>query len=244
MKLKIKPVAIVGAGPGDSELLTLKAVRLLKSAEIVIYDRLVSQEILDMIDHNAEKIYAGKSCKSHTMKQEEINQLLVNYAKTGKKVVRLKGGDPFIFGRGGEEAEFLAQNNIPFEVVAGVTTASAASAYNNIPLTHRGLADNVRYITGHYKNPEKEINWQSLADKNTTLVVYMGLANIAVIAKKLIENGLPKNYPVVAIENATLPTQRMVISDLNNIASEVSRVNFVPPTIIIIGRVVGLYKLM
>ena len=242
MKKQIKPVAIVGAGPGDSELLTLKAHRLLQSAEIVVYDRLISEDILAMINHSAEKIYAGKSCKSHTMKQEEINQLLVNLAKTGKNVVRLKGGDPFIFGRGGEEAEFLASNNIPFEVVAGVTTASAVSAYNKIPLTHRGLADNVRYITGHYKDAEKDLNWQSLADENTTLVVYMGLANLVIIARKLIDNGLPENFPVAAIENATFPTQKIVISDLKNIASKVAKVDLKPPTIIIIGRVVSLFN--
>jgi len=237
----IQKVSIVGAGPGDVELLTLKAQRLLKEAGAVVYDRLIGQEILDMIAPGAEKYFAGKECKKHVMTQDEINELLVSLAKKGLKVVRLKGGDPLIFGRGGEEAEYLVRHGIPFEIIPGISSATGCAAYNGIPLTHRGLATGVRYITGHCKEPELELNWQSLADTDTTLVVYMGLANLGVITRKLIEYGLPEDFPLAAIENGTLASNRVVISTLQAAASDINAAALKPPTLLIIGRVVSLY---
>ncbi|MEI7670255.1 MAG: uroporphyrinogen-III C-methyltransferase, partial [Pseudomonadota bacterium] len=216
---KIKTVSIVGAGPGDYELLTLKALRLIKEAEAVVYDRLISEEILAMIPDNAEKYFAGKFCKNHVMTQDEINELIVKLAQDGLKVVRLKGGDPFIFGRGGEEAEFLASHNIPFEIIPGISAASGCSSHYNIPLTYRGIATSVRYITGHCKEPELAFDWKSLADEQTTLVIYMGLANLVIITKKLIENGLPEDFPLAIIENGTNQDGRIIISNLVNAVS-------------------------
>ena len=243
---KPKPpyVYIVGAGPGDPALLTLKTYELIsKIADTVIYDRLISDKILDLIPKNIEKIYAGKSCKKHFMTQDEINQALVLEAKKGKVVVRLKGGDPFIFGRGAEEAEYLAQNSVPFEIVPGVNAADGCSAYRNIPLTHRGLATGVRFITGHQqKGQPANLNWQSLACPNTTLVIYMGLTNLQEIAHKLIENGLSPSTPVAAIENGTTQEERFCISDLRNIYNDISKQQFKPPTLIIVGKVVSLAK--
>lgn len=237
----MKTVSIVGAGPGDPELLTLKALRLLKEADAVVYDRLIPQVILDMISPQAEKFFAGKSCKHHVMEQDEINTLLVGLARRGLKVVRLKGGNPVIFGRGGEEAECLASQHIPCEIVPGISSASGCAAANKIPLTHRGLSQGVRYISGHYKDPEREINWQSVADPDTTLVIYMGLTNIAIITRKLIEYGLPSDFPLAAIENGTTENSRIVISTLEGAATDVGKAGFEPPVLIIIGRVVTLY---
>ncbi len=239
---KIYPVAIIGAGPGDPELLTLKAHRLLCAAEAVVYDRLIPPELLDLIPKGAARFFAGKSCKQHVMTQEEINELLVSLARAGRKAVRLKGGDPFIFGRGGEEAEYLAKHNIVFDIVPGISSASGCSAYAGIPLTHRDLASSVRYITGHCKNPDTEFDWPSLADASSTLVVYMGLANLPIIARKLIEYGLPENFPAAAIQDGTTPQQRVIVSTLKNIASDVKAAQLEPPTLLIIGRVVSLHK--
>ncbi len=240
----ILPVSIVGAGPGDPELLTLKAHRLLKEAEAVVYDRLIPENILSLIPKRTQKFFAGKSCKQHVMTQDEINDLLVSLAKKGLKVVRLKGGDPMIFGRGGEEAEHLVQHKIPFEIVPGISSASGCSAYSGIPLTYRGLALGVRYITGHSKEPELELNWQSLADPDTTLVVYMGLANLAIITSKLIEHGLPADLPVAAIQSGTTDNNRILISTLGKAPAAVKRAKFEPPTLIIIGKVVSLYSML
>lgn len=242
-------VSIVGAGPGNPELLTLKALRVIKEAHVVVYDRLISEEILATIPPGVSRIFAGKSCKNHFMTQGETNALLVSLAQTGRRVVRLKGGDPFIFGRGGEEAEYLAQHNIPFEIVPGVTSASGCSAIAGIPLTYRELASGVRYVTGHLvdtiadsRDTDLHLNWKSLADPDTTLVVYMGLAQTATIVRQLIKHGLPHTTPAAAIENATHAHQRVHLSTLSHIAADVEALKFISPTTLIIGRVVEMAK--
>jgi len=238
------PVYIVGAGPGDPDLITLKAHRLLgEYAEVVVYDRLIPDSILKFIPKNVEKVYAGKSCRKHVMTQTEINEELVRQAKRGKKVVRLKGGDPFIFGRGGEEIEYLAQNKIPFEVVPGISAIAGISSYLGIPLTHRGLASGVRYITGHQqKGKPVEHDWKGLADKNTTLVLYMALANLSNITDELIKHGMNAKTPAIAIQEGTMKTERVCLATLATIAKKTKKLGFEPPTIIIIGKVVGLAK--
>ncbi len=236
-----KQVYIVGAGSGDPELLTIKAARLLERwAEIVIYDRLIPEEILQLIPPDIERVYAGKSCKNHSMTQGEINEELVRHARLGKKVLRLKGGDPFIFGRGGEEAEYLAKNNITYGVVPGISAASGISSQLSIPLTHRGVASSVRFITGHQqKGKPANYDWKSLANEDTTLVIYMGLSNIDVITKKLIEAGLSVETPAIAIENGTMTNQRICKSNLAELADKMHQMSLKPPTIVIIGKVVG-----
>lgn len=238
----IQTVSIAGAGPGDPELLTLKAARLLHEAEAVVYDRLIAPEILAMIPPRAQKIFAGKSCKNHVMTQDEINAMLVSLARQGLKVVRLKGGDPMIFGRGGEEAAYLNDHGIPFEIIPGISAASGCSSHSNIPLTYRGLATGVRYITGHCKEPELALNWQSLADPDTTLVIYMGLANLDIITGKLMKHGLPASFPFAAIENGTTPAERIVITTLGEAMDTIRKAALVAPTLLIIGRVVSLYQ--
>jgi uroporphyrin-III C-methyltransferase/precorrin-2 dehydrogenase/sirohydrochlorin ferrochelatase/uroporphyrin-III C-methyltransferase len=238
----IHPVQIVGAGPGDPDMLTVKAMRALAEAEAVVYDRLIPEAILNLIAKGATRFFAGKSCKQHVMTQDEINDLLVSLARAGRKVVRLKGGDPFIFGRGGEEAEFLTDHGIAFEVIPGISSASGCSASTGIPLTHRGLATSVRYITGHYKDAETVLDWKGMADTETTLVVYMGLANLALIARKLMEHGLEGSYPAAAIQEGTTEKQRVIVSDLQSIAHKAHEAKLEPPTLIIIGRVVTLYE--
>jgi uroporphyrin-III C-methyltransferase len=244
LKTTIYPVSIIGAGPGDPELLTIKALRLIQGADAVIYDRLIPKAITDLIPRGTARFFAGKSCKQHVMTQDEINELLVSLACAGRKVVRLKGGDPFIFGRGGEEAEHLIAHNIPFEVIPGISSASGCSSMAGIPLTHRGLATGVRYITGHCKEPDLALNWQSLADPDTTLVVYMGLANLPIIAAKLMEYGLPSDFPAAAIQSGTTTEQRVVISTLKDIAADVGHAGLEPPTLIIVGKVVSLHEVL
>lgn len=240
--MKAPFVYIVGAGPGDAELLTLKAHRLLNTvADVVIYDRLISDEIMAMIPPHIEKIYAGKSCRNHHMTQEEINHALVSEAKKGQIIVRLKGGDPFIFGRGGEEAEYLAAHDIPFEIVPGISAASACSTIMGIPLTHRGLATGVRYITGHcQKGAEMNLKWDELADPDTTLVIYMGLAKLKEITQNLMQAGLDHATPAIVIQNGTTPQQRHVAATISTIYDEVTKQQFEPPALVIIGKVVGL----
>lgn len=234
-------VYIVGAGPGDPELLTRKAYRLLtEMAEVVVHDQLIPEALLAIIPDHVACIFAGKSHKHHCMTQEAINQCLVDQALAGKVVVRLKGGDPFIFGRGGEEAECLVQHGIPFEVIPGVSAATACSASVGVPLTHRGLSHSVRYITGHRQKEADPLalDWQGLADPDTTLVIYMGLVNIQLITEKLIAHGLPVDTPAIAIQNGTLPDQRHCISNLESLARVLEEEMFSAPTIIIIGKVV------
>lgn len=239
-------VYITGAGPGNPDLLTLKTHELItKIADIVVYDRLIPEAIIGLIPNNVEKTYAGKSCKKHHMTQEEINACLVEEAKNGKVVVRLKGGDPFIFGRGGEEALYLMENNIPFEIVPGVNAADGCCAYQGIPLTHRGLATGVRFITGHQQKGEAaHLDWESLADEDTTLVIYMGLTNLRDIQHNLIKHGLPANTPAAAIQEGTMKSEKVCITSLEKIFKETQKLEFQPPTLIIIGKVVSLGKIL
>lgn len=241
-KPKAPYVFITGAGPGDAGLLTIKTYTLLKEiADVVVYDRLIAQEIMDIIPEKTERIFAGKSCKKHFMTQDEINACLVEEANKGKVVVRLKGGDPFIFGRGGEEAAFLAEHHIPFEIVPGVNAADGCAAYQGIPLTHRNLATSVRFITGHQQKGEPvPLDWQGLADPHTTLVVYMGLANLEMIAQNLMKHGLPSDTPAAAIQEGTLKTQKSCITRLNSLVEKVQEQEFKAPSLIIIGKVVSL----
>lgn len=234
-------IYFIGAGPGDPELMTIRAQRLLKQADVVVYDRLVSREIVATFPVGATRIYVGKRPGYSHMCQDEINDLLVKLARKQRKVVRLKGGDSFVFGRGSEEASYLARHGITFELVPGITSATACSTYAGIPLTHRGLATGMRVVTGHCRsNMPLDLNWGSLADPDTTLVVYMGLAHLQEISDKLIQAGLAADTPVAAIENGTTPRQRLCISTLVEIPQETTKRNFVTPTLIIIGRVVTL----
>jgi uroporphyrin-III C-methyltransferase/precorrin-2 dehydrogenase/sirohydrochlorin ferrochelatase len=234
-------VALVGSGPGDPELITFRAVRLLQRADVVVYDRLVPKGIVDLARRDAEKIYAGKASSNHTMPQQEINELLVRLAQSGKRVVRLKGGDPFIFGRGGEEIGELMKHNIAFQVVPGVTSASGCSSYAGIPLTHRDYAHSVVFATGHLKNDMVELNWDVLVQPNQTAVIYMGLMGLATIAKELVAHGQSKEMPVAVVHNGTLPDQEIVISDLGNIAAQVRQSTIKSPALIIVGEVVRLH---
>lgn len=232
-------VYLVGTGPGDPDLLTVKAHRLLQTADVVIYDRLVSDAILDQIPSGVSKIYVGKKTGNHTLPQNEINQLLLKLAESKRTIVRLKGGDPFIFGRGSEEAIILSVHNIPFEIVPGITAAAACSTYAGIPLTHRGLSQGVQIVTGHSQADKPlELNWKTLADENKTIVIYMGLANIELISKKLIIAGLCKNTPAAAIQNGTTSQQKRVISSLEKLAVDTSSLQ--APVIFVIGKVVSL----
>lgn len=236
-------VSLVGAGPGDPDLLTMKAYRLIQQADVVVYDRLVSKEIMALVNLHAELLFVGKKLNHHCVPQDQINQILVAKAQEGKHVVRLKGGDPFIFGRGGEELETLVEHNIPFEVVPGITAASGCSAYAGIPLTHRDHAQSVQFITGHLKptnQPQKghDIEWQSLAQTNHTLVFYMGLKQAPVIRQNLTENGLSVHTPCAIIERGTTAKQRVltgVLSDLDDLAKQA-----ISPSLIIVGSVVSL----
>lgn len=235
-------VYLVGAGPGDPDLLTFKALRLMQKAEVVLYDRLVSQPILDMVRRDADRVYVGKKRDKHALPQEEINQLLLAYAQQGKRVLRLKGGDPFIFGRGGEEIDLLAENSIPFQVVPGITAASGCSSYSGIPLTHRDYSQSVRFITGHLKTGEANYPWQEFVADNQTLVFYMGLKGLPRICSKLIEHGKPATTPAALVERGTLPDQKVHISDLANLASSIEGKEIHAPTLLIIGNVVSLHE--
>jgi len=238
-------VHLVGAGPGDPDLLTIKALKALKKADVVVYDRLVSSEILDLIGPGATRIFVGKAASNHHLPQEDINDLLVRLAETNHTVVRLKGGDPFVFGRGSEEAEHLSRHGIPFEVVPGVTAASGLSAALGIPLTHRGLASGVRFITGHAQAGKPlDMNWKSLADEQTTLVFYMGLANLPEISANLIAEGLSADTPAAAISKGTLDDQRQCIGTLGELSALVSTLDLPSPVLIVVGRVVGLAELL
>ena len=231
---------LVGAGPGDPELLTRKAERLLRCADAVVYDRLVGTGVLDLVPRGATRIYVGKACGAHRLTQDEINDLLVRLARPGRVVVRLKGGDPFIFGRGCEEAGHLRAHGVPFEVVPGVTAAAGCAAAAGIPLTHRGFATGVRFVTGHCcTDPDLDLNWASLADPDTTLVIYMGLANLAVISARLIEYGLPEVTPAAAIADGTTPGQTVVRTTLGKLEHEIRRAGLAAPVLLVIGRVVS-----
>ena len=233
-------VYLVGAGPGDPDLLTLKALRLMHKADVVLYDRLVSKQILQKIRADAEKFYVGKQRSDHSVEQEGINQMLVRLAKEGKRVLRLKGGDPFIFGRGGEELESLAREGIPFQVVPGITAASGCAAYAGIPLTHRDYAQSVRFLTGHLKNGSLEMNWDDLISEQETLVFYMGLLALPTICEGLIKHGMSQDMPIALVEQGTRLDQRTIKATLGTIVAKSSLGNYVSPSLIIIGRVVEL----
>ena len=233
-------VYLVGAGPGDPELLTLKALRLMQQADVVIYDRLVSPAILELCRRDADKIYVGKARSNHSVAQEGINALLVEYAAQGKRVCRLKGGDPFIFGRGGEEIQELFAAGVAFQVVPGITAASGCSAYAGIPLTHRDYAQSVRFLTGHLKEGSPELPWKELVYENQTLVLYMGLVGLEKICAQLIAHGQRPNMPVALISKGTTPEQKVVVGTLADIASKVSEYQIQAPTLTIIGEVVSL----
>ena len=237
----LSPVYLVGAGPGDPELLTIKARRLLGEADVVVYDRLVSEDVLALIPPGTTRVFAGKVARHHFMPQPEINDLLVSLARSGRKVVRLKGGDPFVFGRGGEEAERLAKSGVPFEIVPGITSASGCSAYAGIPLTHRGLAHGVRYVAGHTQDDETiDLNWASLADPDTTLVIYMGRTNVRELSDQLIAHGLSAETPAAAILNGTRPDQRTLVTTLALLADRLEALALAVPTLLVVGHVVSL----
>ncbi len=235
-------VYLVGAGPGDSKLITLRAVELLEKADVVLYDRLVSKKILAMIPKHAEKIYVGRAVGDDTTHQNITNNMMVQHAKSKKNLVRLKGGDPMIFGRGGEEAEFLQENGIPYEIVPGITSGIGSATYAGIPLTHRKHASSVVFVTGH-EDPTKGkeiVKWKNLAKAVDTIVIMMGLSRIDIICKQLISGGMPKDTPVAVIQNGTTPKQKMIKGTVTNIAKMVKENNITPPTNIIIGSVVDL----
>ena len=241
----IQPVGevyLIGAGSGAVDLLTFRALRLLQQADVVVYDRLVTPEILDLARRDSDKIYVGKQRKHHTLPQESINHLLADLAKSGKRVARLKGGDPFIFGRGGEEIETLMQQGIPFQVVPGITAASGCATYAGIPLTHRDHAQSCTFVTGHLKDGSVHLNWTQLAAPNQTIVIYMGLVGLTQICQSLIAHGSPNDLPIALIQQGTTANQRVIIGTLEGLPAQVEKLDIKPPTLIIIGTVVKLHE--
>ena len=233
-------VALVGGGPGDPELLTLKALKALQATEVVVYDALVNPEIVEMARPQAERIYVGKRCANHALTQAEINALLVRLARAGKRVVRLKGGDPFVFGRGGEEVEHLAAHGIPFRIIPGVTAAAGIGAYAGIPLTHRDYAQALVLVTGHRKDESLDLDWEALARPRQTVVVYMGLQTLPLLCEKLIAHGLPGSTPAAVVEKGTTAEQRVVTGTLATIHGLAQGEGLKPPTLVIVGEVVKL----
>jgi uroporphyrin-III C-methyltransferase len=234
-------VYLVGAGSGDPELLTIKAARLIREADVVVYDRLIGPAIHALIPPTTRRIYVGKQRGRHILNQDAINELLLDLTQHHHKIVRLKGGDPYIFGRGSEEAQYLARHGAAFEVVPGITAASACSVYNGIPLTHRGMARSVQFVTGHFREDETlEFNWSHFSDPHLTLVFYMGLANLPAICTQLIAAGRSPATPAAVIENGSTPQQRKLISNLQHLPVAAERELFKPPSLIIIGEVVSL----
>jgi uroporphyrin-III C-methyltransferase/precorrin-2 dehydrogenase/sirohydrochlorin ferrochelatase len=241
-EFKIGEVYLIGGGPGDPDLLTFKAIRLMQQADIVLYDRLVSKPVLNLVRRDATRIYVGKTAGDHPVTQENINQKMVDYALAGNRVVRLKGGDPFIFGRGGEELETLAEQGIPFQVVPGITAASGCASYAGIPLTHRDHAQSVRFIAGHHRSGKLELNWNELAQPNQTLVFYMGLNGLETICEQLKKHGLESDMPVALIEKGTSDRQRVFTGNLDTLPNIVRSAEAKAPTLIIVGTVVSLHN--
>ncbi|WP_295402043.1 siroheme synthase CysG, partial [uncultured Thiocystis sp.] len=233
-------VYLVGAGPGDPDLMTFRALRLMQQADVVVYDRLVAEPILKMTRRDAQRIYVGKERNHHAMRQEEINRLLADLAKDGHRVLRLKGGDPFIFGRGGEEIDTLAAEGVPFQVIPGITAASGCAAYAGIPLTHRDYAQSVIFVTGHLKDGTINLNWPALAQPNQTVVFYMGLVGLPIIVERLIAHGVSRDMPIALIQQGTTHLQRVYSGTLSTILDVVASDPPQPPTLVIVGEVVTL----
>lgn len=233
-------VSLVGAGPGDPDLLTIRALKLIQSADVIVYDRLVSEPILSLCNPEAEMVYAGKAKANHSLPQESINELLASLASQHESVVRLKGGDPFIFGRGGEEIETLAERKIPFQVVPGITAASGCAAYSGIPLTHRDHAQSCIFVTGHLQNGEINLEWQDLVVPHRTVVVYMGLTGLDKICQTLIKHGRSPKTPAALVQRGTQPQQRVLKGSLLDLPEIVARSKVSAPTLLIIGEVVSL----
>lgn len=235
-------VYLVGAGPGDPELLTLKAVRVLEQADVVVYDNLVSSGVLAHASPQAQRIYAGKRRNEHTMRQEQINALLVQLARAGKQVVRLKGGDPFVFGRGGEEMQQLAAHGVDFEIVPGITAACGVASYAGIPLTHRDHAQGVLFVTGHLQaGSVAELDWEALVRPRQTVVIYMGLNALPEICRQLIAHGAPASRPIAAVQHGTLATQQVLTGTLADLPAKVAASGLSSPSLLIVGDVVRLH---
>lgn len=232
-------VVLIGAGPGDPDLLTVRAHKLIKQADCVVYDRLVSAEVMELVSSRAECIYVGKKSSDHSLSQQEINQLIVDKALSGKKVARLKGGDPFIFGRGGEEVQELLEAGVPCRVVPGVTAASGCTTYSGIPLTHRDFVHGCTFITGHLKDDTLDLPWQALAREDHTLVIYMGIKTAPILSNALISNGLAADMPVALISNGTTVNHKTYRTTISELPDFVLVNQIKPPTLIVIGRVVN-----
>ena len=233
-------VLLVGAGPGDADLLTLKAARLLAQADVVVYDHLVGPDVLALIGPQAERLYVGKERAHHSLPQDDINQLLVRLARQGREVVRLKGGDPFVFGRGGEELQVLAEAGVAFEVVPGITAACGVSSYAGIPLTHRDFAQSCTFVTGHLRDGSCDLDWPALARPRQTVVIYMGLSGLPTICERLTEHGLPATWPAAVVAHGTLAKQQVVCATLGTLAEAVAAAGLQSPCLTIVGEVVTL----